>query len=199
MNQTMPQALILASTSRYRRELLERLRLSFSVAAPDVDETPITGETAQDTAIRLAQAKAQSVADRFPAAVVIGSDQVATVDGVLLGKPGGFGAALQQLQTLRGKTALFATALCVIDGRSGRKQIRKSEVRVRFRDLPDGDLRSYLLAEEPYDCAGSAKIEGLGIALCEEVASNDPSSLIGLPLIDLVTMLTSIGFQVLKG
>jgi len=189
--------LILASTSRYRRELLSRLQLPFDTMAPEVDETPAAGETPAATASRLACAKAQAVAARVPQALVIGSDQVATVDGAQIGKPGSHERALQQLQTLRGRQVVFHTALCLLDGRTGAGAPRQStEVQsvVRFRDLPDAELDAYLRIEQPYDCAGSAKNEGLGIALLESIESTDPTALTGLPLIALTSMLRRAGF-----
>jgi len=189
--------LILASTSRYRRELLSRLQLPFDTMAPEVDETPAAGETPAATASRLACAKAQAVAARVPQALVIGSDQVATVDGAQIGKPGSHEHALQQLRTLRGRQIVFHTALCLLDGRTGAgapRQCTEVQSVVRFRDLPDAELDAYLRIERPYDCAGSAKNEGLGIALLESIESTDPTALTGLPLIALTSMLRRAGF-----
>ncbi|MGZ3182295.1 MAG: Maf family nucleotide pyrophosphatase [Telluria sp.] len=185
--------LILASGSAYRRELLARLRLPFSAAAPDIDETPRAGEAPEQTALRLAEAKARAVAARHPGALVIGSDQVATLDGAQIGKPGSHAAALAQLQRMRGRQVVFHTALCLVDGRDGSAQAENVQVGVRFRDLPDAELDAYLRIEQPYDCAGSAKNEGLGIALLERIDSSDPTALTGLPLIALTTMLRRAG------
>ncbi len=189
--------LILASSSAYRRELLGRLRLPFEAIAPDIDETPQAGETPTATALRLARAKAQAVAARAPGALVIGSDQVATLDGGQIGKPGSHAAALAQLQKMRGREVVFHTALCLWDGRAAdpdaAAQIEDVRVTVAFRDLPDAELDAYLRIEQPYDCAGSAKNEGLGIALLERIDNNDPTALTGLPLIALTSMLRRAG------
>lgn len=186
--------LILASTSVYRRELLERLRIPFEVVAPKVDETPLTGESTLDLALRLAQAKAVAVAKEHPHAWVIGSDQVADLCGAALGKPGNFERALAQLQLMRGQTVTFHTALCLMKGESQTTLSVPTEV--RFRKLADDILENYLLAEEPYDCAGSAKAEGLGISLLESIQSDDPTALIGLPLIALSGLLRDAGFVI---
>ena len=192
-------ALILASSSAYRRELLQRLGLPFETMAPDIDETPLEGETPQATALRLARAKAQAVARLRPGALVIGSDQVATLDGLQIGKPGDHARALAQLQLMRGREVVFHTALCLWDGRvadpSLAAQVDNVQVRVAFRDLPDHELDAYLRIEQPYDCAGSAKNEGLGIALLERIQSNDPTALTGLPLIALSGMLRRAGVR----
>ena len=186
--------LILASTSVYRRELLERLRIPFEVVAPKVDETPLTGESTLDLALRLAQAKAAAVAKEHPHAWVIGSDQVADLCGAALGKPGNFERALAQLQLMRGQTVTFHTALCLM---KGEKQTTLGvPTEVRFRKLADDILENYLLAEEPYDCAGSAKSEGLGVSLLESIKSDDPTALIGLPLIALCSLLRDAGFVI---
>jgi len=186
--------LILASTSVYRRELLERLRIPFQVVAPKVDETPLTGESTLDLALRLAQAKAAAVAKEHPHAWVIGSDQVADLCGAAIGKPGNFERALAQLQLMRGQTVTFHTALCLM---KGEKQTTLGvPTEVRFRKLADDILENYLLAEEPYDCAGSAKSEGLGISLLESIKSDDPTALIGLPLIALSGLLRDAGFVI---
>ncbi|MGB7480712.1 MAG: Maf family nucleotide pyrophosphatase [Burkholderiaceae bacterium] len=190
--------LILASTSRYRRELLSRLHLPFETMAPDVDETPEAGETPAATALRLARAKAQAVAARAPQALVIGSDQVATLDGAQIGKPGSHERALQQLQALRGRRVVFHTALCLLDGRDAASvPLQSVDVQsvVVFRDLPDTELDAYLHIEQPYDCAGSAKNEGLGITLLESIESTDPTALTGLPLIALTSMLRRAGIR----
>jgi septum formation protein len=190
---TSKPKLILASSSAYRRELLSRLHLPFEVMVPDIDETPLAGEAPQDTALRLAQAKAAAVASRAPGSLVIGSDQVATLDNVQIGKPGNHEAALAQLQMMRGRTVTFHTALCLFDSRTGIAQVDNIQVFVTFRDLPDTELDAYLRIEQPYDCAGSAKNEGLGIAILEKVESTDPTALTGLPLIALTTMLRKVG------
>jgi septum formation protein len=190
--------LILASSSVYRRELLSRLQLPFEVMVPDLDETPLAREAPQDTALRLAKAKAAAVAARAPGSLVIGSDQVATLDGGQIGKPGTHAAALAQLQLMRGRTVTFHTALCLFDGRDGSSQLENVQAFVTFRDLPDAELDAYLRIEQPYDCAGSAKNEGLGIAILEKVASEDPTALTGLPLIALTTMLRRCGVAFFK-
>ena len=191
------QRLILASSSAYRRELLERLRLPFEVMVPDLDETPAPGESPEATALRLARAKAQAVAARAPGSLVIGSDQVATLDGEQIGKPGNHANALAQLQKMRGRRVVFHTALCLWDGRgaalTGQAQLENVQTFVTFRDLPDRELDAYLRIEQPYDCAGSAKNEGLGIAILERIDSVDPTALTGLPLIALTGMLRKAG------
>ena len=189
--------LILASTSVYRRHLLERLRLPFSVVASDVDETPLPGETPETLACRLALAKAQSVAQAHPGAVVIGSDQVADLDGQALGKPGNHARAVQQLQTMRGKTVIFQTAVAVVCLETGFAQTELAQVKVKFRELSDAQIDAYLLAETPYDCAGSAKSEGLGIALLERIDNDDPTALIGLPLIRTCRLIEAAGIEVI--
>ena len=189
--------LILASSSTYRRELLSRLHLPFEAVAPDIDETPQAGEAPQATALRLAREKAAAVAARFPGALVIGSDQVATLDGMQIGKPGDHARALAQLQLMRGRRVIFHTALCLWDSRTAdplqAAQVENVQVFVDFRDLPDAELDAYLRIEQPYDCAGSAKNEGLGIALLERIESTDPTALTGLPLIALTGMLRRAG------
>jgi septum formation protein len=195
-----PPRLILASSSPYRRELLERLRVPFDVVVPAIDETPLAGETPEVTALRLAQAKARAVAGGLgvgESALVIGSDQVATYDGLQIGKPGSHDKALAQLQAMRGREVLFHSALCLFDSRSGNVQAVDVITRVHFRDLPDSTLEAYLLAETPYDVAGSAKSEGLGIALLEAIHSDDPTALVGLPLIALSRMLLAVGYPLL--
>ncbi|WP_377157405.1 Maf family nucleotide pyrophosphatase [Roseateles sp. UC29_93] len=190
--------LVLGSTSRYRRELLERLRLPFETAAPDVDETPRPGETPEALARRLAMAKARAVAARFPQALVIGSDQVADLDGQPIGKPGTHERAVEQLRAMRGRTVVFQTALAVVCEATGFVAEDLAPVRVRFRNLSDADIERYLRAEQPYDCAGSAKAEGLGIALLDAIDSDDPTALIGLPLIRTSTLLRRGGLDVLS-
>lgn len=192
-----PPTLILASTSAYRRELLERLRLPFKVVAPDVDETPLPGELPMRTALRLAASKAEAVVPAAAGALIIGSDQVAVLDAQPLGKPGDHAAAVRQLQAMRGQRVVFHTALCLLNAASGRKQLENVPTSVFFRNFSDAQIEHYLRTEQPYDCAGSAKIEGLGIALVERIESDDPSALIGLPLMKLVTMLQSEGIEVI--
>jgi septum formation protein len=189
--------LILASSSAYRSELLARLRLPFEALAPDIDESALPGELPGATALRLARAKAQAVSERNPGCLVIGSDQVATLDGAQIGKPGNHAAALLQLQQMRGRQVVFHSALCLWDGRSDDPQqtvqLQDIETIVTFRNLPDLELDAYLRIEQPYDCAGSAKNEGLGIAILERIDSSDPTALTGLPLIALVGMLRRAG------
>lgn len=191
--------LILASSSPYRRELLERLRIPFDVAVPAVDETPLPGEAPEATALRLSRAKADAVARTRPGALVIGSDQVATLDGRQVGKPGDHARAMAQLQWMRGRTVTFHSALCLLDSRDGSAQLRDVQTLVTFRDASDAELDTYLRLEQPYDVAGSAKSEGLGIALLERVESDDPTALIGLPLIALTTMLRQAGYPLFAG
>ena len=190
--------LVLGSTSRYRRELLERLLIPFSVAAPDVDETPLKGEGPAILAARLALAKANAVARQFPQAVVIGSDQVADFHGVPLGKPGTHDKAVIQLRQMRGHTIVFQTAVAVVCHETGFAQQGIAAVRVKFRDLTDDEIENYLRAERPYDCAGSAKSEGLGIALLDAIDSDDPTALVGLPLIRTCQMLRAAGITLLS-
>lgn len=194
---TVSRSLVLGSTSRYRRELLERLRVPFEVAAPHVDETPLPGELPEALAVRLALAKAQAVATQFPKAVVIGSDQVADLNGAPLGKPGTHERAVLQLRQMRGQTVIFQTALAVVCTETGFVQQDIAAVRVVFRDLSDDEIEHYLRAEQPYDCAGSAKSEGLGIALLERIDSDDPTALIGLPLIRTARMIAAAGIRLL--
>jgi len=189
--------LVLGSTSPYRRELLERLRIPFVVSAPGVDETPHPGEAPQALARRLALAKARAVAALHPEAVVIGSDQVADLAGQPLGKPGEHARAVEQLRQMRGQTVIFQTALAVVCLASGFEEVDLAEVRVVFRDLSDEDIEAYLQAEKPYDCAGSAKSEGLGIALLESIDNDDPTALIGLPLIRTARLLRKAGVKLL--
>jgi septum formation protein len=196
----MPKpSLILASTSRYRRELLQRLRLPFDVVSPEVDESALPGEAPGALAARLALAKAQAVAARFPQAVVIGSDQVADLDGEALGKPGTHERAVEQLRRLRGHSVVFHTAVAVVRQAAGHAQLEQVPVRVQFRQLSDAEIQHYLLAERPYDCAGSAKCETLGIALLEAIHSDDPTALVGLPLIRTSHMLRAAGLDPLAG
>jgi septum formation protein len=189
--------LILGSTSRYRRELLERLRLPFDIVSPDVDETPLPHEAPLALARRLALAKAQAVAQHHPNAVVIGSDQVADLNGTPLGKPGTHERAVAQLQRMRGQTVIFQTAVAVVCLNTGYEAVDVAPVRVRFRSLTDEEIERYLRAEQPYDCAGSAKSEGLGIALLESIDNDDPTALIGLPLIRTTRMIQAAGVALL--
>lgn len=191
------RTLILGSTSAYRRELLTRLNIPFEVAAPDVDETSMAGEAPRALAERLALAKARAVAAKYPRAVVIGSDQVADLNGLSLGKPGTHGKAVAQLHQMRGHTVIFQTAVAVVCMDSGFEQCSLAAVRVKFRALTDDEIENYLLIEKPYDCAGSAKSEGLGITLLESIDSDDPTALIGLPLIRTCQMLRAAGVQLL--
>lgn len=186
---------VLGSTSAYRRELMQRLGLPFEVLAPGVDETPVPGETPAALAQRLALAKARAVARQRPAAVVIGSDQVADLNGEPLGKPGTHERAVEQLQRMRGQTVVFQTALAVVCLDSGFEAADLAPVRVRFRDLDDDEIERYLRAEQPYDCAGSAKSEGLGIALLDRIDSDDPTALVGLPLIRTCRLLRAAGIR----
>ena len=189
--------LVLGSTSRYRRALLERLGTPFDVAAPDVDESPLAGERPAQTALRLSEAKARAVAARFPDALVIGSDQVADCDGSPIGKPGDRERARAQLRALSGRTVVFHTGVALVDARSGRCRSELVDIASTFRALSDGEILAYLDREQPWDCAGSVRSEGLGIALFERIASDDPSALVGLPLITVARMLRAEGVDVL--
>ena len=188
-----PAPIILASSSPYRRELLARLGLPFSCSTPAIDESPLPHETTLALALRLAALKARVVAQQHPGAWVIGSDQVADLFGAVLGKPGNFERALAQLQLMRGNLVHFHTALCFM--RDDQHTTLSVLTTVKFRDLPDAILEAYLHTEQPYDCAGSAKVEGLGISLLESVQSDDPTALIGLPLIALSGLLRNAGFE----
>ena len=190
--------LILASTSRYRRELLERLRIPFQALSPETDETPLPGEAPSTLAERLALAKARALSARFPDAVVIGADQVADVDGIAIGKPGDHERAVAQLRAMSGRTIVFQTALAVVRAATGFAEVRRVPVPVRFRALSDAEIEFYLRTEQPYDCAGSAKCETLGIALLEAIESDDPTALIGLPLITTCTLLRAAGLDPLR-
>jgi len=196
MNDQRP--VILGSTSRYRRELLERLRFPFTTERPEVDETPLPGEAPESLAVRLALAKARAVAERFPKAVVIGSDQVADLEGQPIGKPGTHERAVEQLRLMRGKTVIFQTALAVVCVETGFVAQDLAPVRVRFRELGDAEIERYLRIEQPYDCAGSAKSEGLGISLLGAIDSDDPTALVGLPLIRTAAMLRAAGIDLLQ-
>jgi septum formation protein len=188
-------ALVLGSTSRYRRELLGRLRLAFDVVAPDVDETPLPGEAPAALAQRLALAKARAVSAMRPDAVVIGSDQVADLDGEPVGKPGTHERAVEQLRRMSGRTVVFQTALAVVRASTGFEQAELAPVRVTFRHLTEAEIERYLRLEQPYDCAGSAKSETLGIALLESIESDDPTALVGLPLIRTARLLRAAGLD----
>lgn len=190
------QTLVLASSSPYRRELLARLHLPFDVMSPDVDETPLPNEKPQDTALRLAQLKARAVADKFPDALIIGSDQVAMLDDIQFGKPHTFENAKTQLTQASGRKMIFHTALCLYNSKSGHMQARVVPIGVQFRTLTEAQIERYLHKEQPYNCAGSAKSEGLGVALIERFEGDDPNALIGLPLIALVDMLNNEGVAV---
>lgn len=191
-NPQLPK-LILASGSAYRRELLSRLHLPFQAIAPDIDESALPHESPEQTALRLAEQKALAIAKQYPESLIIGSDQVATLEGEQIGKPGSHDAALKQLQKMRGKKVIFHTALCLVDNRENygkhHIQIQNVQTLVSFRDLGDAELDAYLRIEQPYDCAGSAKNEGLGITIIEKIVSEDPTALTGLPLIALTGML----------
>lgn len=190
---TPQRPLVLGSTSPYRRELLQRLRLPFTVAAPDVDETALPGETPHALALRLARAKAHAVAAQHPGAVVIGSDQVADLAGHALGKPGSHERAAAQLALMSGHSVVFQTAVAVVCHATGFEQVDLAPVEVRFRALSEDEIERYLRAEQPYDCAGSAKSEGLGISLLDAIVSDDPTALIGLPLIRTCRLLRAAG------
>lgn len=193
----MPQKLILASTSPYRRELLARLGLPFEVANPQTDESALAGEMPEALALRLSEAKAKAVAEAYPDALIIGSDQVATVGGQIYGKPGTHERAVEQLRTLSGKTVNFFTGLCLFNARTGESDVRGIPTLVTFRELSDAEIDNYLRREPAYNCAGSAKSEGLGIALLQSMKGDDPNALVGLPLIALCDMLRQQGVAVL--
>lgn len=191
-------SLILGSTSRYRREMLQRLRIPFEVRAPHVDETPAIGEAPAALALRLAIAKARVVAKLHPNAVVIGSDQVADLDGTPIGKPGTHAKATEQLRAMRGKAVVFQTAVAVVSLARNYEGSALVPVTVRFRALSDAEIEHYLQAEQPYDCAGSAKSEALGIALLSAIESDDPTALVGLPLIKTCELLRAAGVDPLQ-
>ena len=185
----MKQPLILASSSPYRKELLARLGLAFEAVSPEVDESPLPEESPQETALRLAQVKARKIAETHPEALVIGCDQVATLDGMQLGKPGNHENATKQLRMMQGRTVIFHSALCLYNAKTLTMQAEVVPYEVEFRKLSDEQIERYLRTEQPYSCAGSAKSEGLGIALISSMHGSDPNALIGLPLIKLITML----------
>lgn len=197
MTEFTPRQLILASTSVYRRQLLERLRMPFTVIASDVNEAALPNESPEQTACRLALAKAQVVATQHPDSVVIGSDQVADLNGQALGKPETHAHAVAQLQRMRGQTVIFQTAVTVVCQATGFAKTELAQVKVQFKPLTDAQIERYLLAEQPYDCAGSAKSEGLGIALLARIDNDDPTALVGLPLIRTCQLLEAAGLKVL--
>jgi septum formation protein len=190
--------LILGSTSVYRRELLDRLRVPYAIESPHVDEAPLADEKPDALARRLALAKAHAVAQRFPDCVVIGADQVADLEGFALGKPGNHERGVAQLRQMRGKTVIFQTAVAVVCLESGFCEQALASVKVKFRHLTDDEIENYLWAEQPYDCAGSAKSEGLGITLLESIDNDDPTALVGLPLIRTSNMLRAAGVALLQ-
>ncbi|MBS1188960.1 MAG: septum formation inhibitor Maf [Rhodocyclaceae bacterium] len=193
----MSTKILLASTSPYRRELLARLGLPFEITNPQTDETPLPGEAPEATALRLSEAKARAVTAAFPDTLIIGSDQVAVMDGRVFGKPGNHERAVEQLRQLRGRTVDFFTGLCLLNTRTGHAQVRGVPTLVTFRNLSDGEIESYLRREQPYNCAGAAKSEGLGISLLQSIRGDDPNALIGLPLIALCDMLRAEGVPLL--
>lgn len=193
----MKQTLILASSSVFRRELLQKLQIPFSTVSPHVDEMALENEKPQDTALRLAKEKAKKVGSEYPHALIIGCDQVATLDGQQLGKPLNHHNATKQLQTMRGNEVTFHSALCLFNAVTGNMQAIVVPYLVRFRQLSDAQIENYLSKEQPYHCAGSAKSEGLGIALIERMIGEDPNALIGLPLIKLITMLQNEGVNII--
>lgn len=194
----MKQSLILASSSRYRREVLQKLHLPFTCLSPEIDETPLPNESPEQTALRLAEAKARKVAETQPDALIIGCDQVATVDGMQIGKPGNHANAVRQLTMLSGKEVVFHSALCLYDSQRQHMQATIVPYFVKFKSLSASQIETYLRLEQPYDCAGSAKSEGMGIALLDYMRGDDPNALIGLPLIALVEMLRQAGVDVLS-
>lgn len=189
--------LVLASTSPFRKQLLERLGLPFVTAAPDVDESPQENESPAHLVARLAEAKARAVAKQFPSALIIGSDQTATINGTLLNKPGTHENAVQQLRLCAGHTVTFHTGLCLLKAARGTVQVEVIPFRVHFRQLDETQIENYLRREQPYHCAGSFKSEGLGIALFERLEGDDPTALVGLPLIRLARMLENEGQRVI--
>ncbi len=194
--QSIPLPLILGSSSVYRRELLQRLRIPFETVSPEIDEAPLHGETPDATALRLAKTKASKIAVTYPDALIIGADQVAVLNGVQLGKPLNHANAFQQLRFMQGKEVIFYTAISLLNSRSNHAQTRVIPFRIKFRQLSDQQIINYLNKEQPYHCAGSAKSEGLGIVLIERMTGDDPNALIGLPMIALVDMLTNEGIAV---
>ena len=193
----MKQTLILASSSVYRRELLQKLQIPFSCVSPQLDESALKGEKPHETALRLAQEKAKKIGEEYPHALVIGCDQVATLDGEQLGKPGNHKNAVKQLKKMRGREVTFYSALCLYNAATGNMQAQTVPYLVKFRELTDEEIEHYLVKDQPYQCAGSAKSEGLGIALIERMLGEDPNALIGLPLIKLISMLKNEGVNVI--
>lgn len=193
-----PARIVLASTSPFRKELLSRLGLPFETANPETDEAALPNESPEETALRLSEAKARAVVESYPDALIIGSDQVACLDGRTYGKPGTHENAVQQLHTMRGRTVNFFTGLCLLNARTGQAHVRGVPTLVTFRDLTDEDIESYLRREKPYNCACSAKSEGLGIAIVEKMCGDDPNALVGLPLIALCDLLQLENVNVLQ-
>ncbi len=191
----MPPSVILASTSRYRAELLKRLQLDFQQIAPNCDETPLQGESAADLVVRLSVGKAQSVAKQFPEHLIIGSDQVASCNGAIIGKPGDHAAAVAQLQLLSGQTVSFLTGLCVMQQQSQKAFQSLVPTDVRFKKLDTAQIERYLKADQPYDCAASFRSEGYGCTIVENIASDDPAAIIGLPVIRVAEFLKDLGLQ----
>ena len=189
--------LVLGSSSPFRKALLEKLDLSFDCDSPDIDETPLKGEHPKDMVVRLAKEKAQAIAERHPQSIIIASDQCATLDGVIIGKPGDHENAIKQLQSFSGRTLTFYTSLCVFNAGTNQYEETVEPFYVYFRELTDSQIENYLKKEEPYNCAGSFKSEGLGISLFERLEGNDPNTLIGLPLIQLIKMLEKFGIEVI--
>ena len=189
--------LVLASTSPFRRELLNRLEISFKTANPQTDESALPGESPEELALRLSEAKARAVVPLFPDALIIGSDQVAILDGQVYGKPGTHENAIKQLQTMRGRTVNFFTGLCLLDAKTGKAHVRGIPTLVTFRNLADEEIENYLQREQPYNCAGAAKSERLGIAIIARMQGDDPNALVGLPLIALCDLFREVDFPVL--
>ena len=196
-NLMLPPHLILASSSPFRRELLERLQLPFTVVSPDIDETAFPNEQPEQTSLRLAEAKARKVAQSHPNSLIIGCDQVATLDGLQIGKPGNHQNAVKQLVLMRGRSVVFHSALCLYNATTHHMQAEVVPFIVQFRMISDAQIESYLLKEQPYQCAGSAKSEGLGIAIIASMQGDDPNALIGLPMIRLIAMLENEGIEVI--
>ena len=194
--QTNTQKIILGSSSIYRKKLLQRLQIPFATVSPRINEVPLLNELPQETALRLAETKARAVAESYPQALIIGSDQVAVLGDLRLGKPLNHVNATEQLRLVRGKEVIFYTALCLLNSATDRLQMRVIPYYVRFRQFTDQQIENYLLKEQPYHCAGSAKSEGLGIALIEYMTGEDPNALIGLPLIALIDMLADEGVAI---
>lgn len=195
---SLTQKIVLGSSSIYRKELLQRLQIPFEIMSPQIDETPLQNEQPQQTATRLAESKARAIAESYPEALIIGSDQVALLDGTCLGKPLSHDKAIEQLKLVRGQEVVFYTAICVLNSATNRLQQQMAINHVKFRSgYSDQQIQNYLIKEKPYHCAGSAKSEGLGIALIERISGDDPNALIGLPLIALIGMLEQEGVEVI--